>query len=157
MTDLEQAGDIASLAFSADGSLLATGSSEGIVLLWRVDGNTLTQLDGTLYMAGSPRFLSFSPDQNWLAGGDATNFAYLWDTRSLQELARIPHGNAVTSVSFSPDGTQLYTVSRKVVRAWDLSAIPLLPSDRLIEIACSYLARGSDEELNICSNEAIDP
>ncbi len=157
VTGLEQAGDIVSLAFSADGSLLATGSSEGIVLLWSVDGNTLTPLDGTLYMAGSPRYLSFSPDQEWLAGGDATNFAYLWDTRSLQEMARIPHGNAVTSVSFSPDGTQLYTVSRKVVRAWDLSAIPLLPSDRLIEIACSYLTSGSDEELNICSNEAIDP
>ena len=107
VTDLDQAGDIVSLAFSADGSLLATGSSEGIVLLWSVDGNTLTQLDGTLYMAGSPRCLSFSPDQKWLAGGDATNFAYLWDTRTLQELARIPHGNAVTSVSFSPDGAKI--------------------------------------------------
>ncbi len=75
----------------------------------------------------------------------------------MQELARIPHGNAVTSVSFSPDGAQLYTVSRKVVRAWDLSAIPLLPKDRLIEIACSYLTSMSDQELNACSNVAIDP
>jgi WD40 repeat protein len=157
VTDLEQAGDIVSLAFSADGSLLTTGSSEGTILLWSVDGNRLTQLGSTLYMTSSPRFLSFSPDQGRLAGGDAANFAYLWDTRTVEEISRIPHGNAVTSVSFSPDGAQLFTVSRKVVRVWDLSAISFLPKDRLIETACSYLTGSlAEEKLAVCSNVSED-
>jgi WD40 repeat protein len=157
LTDLAQAGDIVSLAFSADGSLLATGSSEGSILLWSVEGTNLTQIEGMLLMAGSPRDLSFSPDRAWLAGGDATNFAYLWDLKKVQEIARIPHGNAVTSVSFSPDGTQLLTVSRKVVRVWDLSALSLLPSEKLVEIACSYLdGNDSDELQNVCSTVPDD-
>jgi WD40 repeat protein len=49
--------------------------------------------------------------------------AFLWDMATAQEMARIPHDNPVTSVSFSPDGAQLLTVSRKVARIWDISAI----------------------------------
>ena len=137
---LNQSGDIVTVAFSPDGKMLATGSSEGTAILWKVDGNTFTQLGETLITTAARRMLlAFSPDKRWLAGG-ALGFAYLWDTATVQEFARIPHGsNPVTSVSFTNDGTQLLTVSRKVVRIWDFSAIPLVPNDKLIEYACSRL------------------
>jgi len=151
----QQAGDISSLTFSQDGTLLATGSSEGTVILWKVDGTSLTSTGDILLVNGFPRFLAFSPDNKWLAGGGSTSYAYLWDTNSGQEMARIPHGNPITSVSFSPDGTQLFTVSRKVVRIWDISAIPLVSKDELISHACSYLVTNLSMEdwTNYFANE----
>ena len=146
IAELQQAGDISSLAFNHDGSLLATGSSEGTVILWKIDGNSFTQAGNTLHLNGYPRFLAFGPDGKWLAGGGSTNFAYLWDINTMQEMARIPHGNPVTSVSFSPDGSQLFTVSRKVVRIWDIALIPLILKEELVPNACSHLATNLSRE-----------
>ena len=138
--DLLQQGNIATVAFSPDGKMLATGSADGTVILWKVDGNTFTQIGDTINIIGARRMLlAFSPDSKWLAGG-SLGFAYIWDTATVQEFARIPHGsNPVTSVSFTNDGTQFLTVSRKVVRIWDVSSIPQIFDDQLINFACSHL------------------
>ena len=146
--ELMQQGDIVSVVFSPDGSMLATGSSDGSVILWKADGNTFTQMGATIIITGARRMLlAFSPDSKWLAGG-SLGFAYLWDTATVQEFARIPHGsNPVTSVSFTNGGTQFLTVSRKIVRIWDVAAIPQVFDDQLIEFACSHLTfnLGQDE------------
>jgi WD40 repeat protein len=139
ISELQHTGDIISLAFSQDGTLLATGSTEGTVIMWKSDGTNFLQTGSLLRLNGYARFLAFSPDNKWLAGGGSTSYAYLWDISSSQELARIPHGNPVTSVTFSPDGEKLLTVSRKVVRIWDISIIPKIPRDELIPIACTHI------------------
>jgi WD40 repeat protein len=138
--ELMQQGDIVTVVFSPDGSMLATGSSDGSVILWKVNGKTFTQTGTTIIIAGARRMLlAFSPDNKWLTGG-SLGFAYLWDAATVQEFARIPHGsNPVTSVSFTNDGTQFLTVSRKIVRIWDVAAIPQVFDDQLIEFACSHL------------------
>ena len=56
-----------------------------------------------------------------------------------EEVSRLPHSDAVTSVSFSKDGNLLATVSRKVVQFWDIPALPLVPTSDLINVACSHL------------------
>jgi len=138
--ELFQPGDIVAMAFSRDGKMLATGSSEGTILLWNVDGDNITPRGDAMNIIGPPRMLAFSPDGSLLAGGGPQGFAYIWDTTSNEELARIPHGsNAVTSVTFSNDGSQLFTVSRKVVRIWDVSLIHFAPKSELIPFACSHL------------------
>jgi WD40 repeat protein len=140
LTGLQHTGDIVSLAFSKDGTLLATGSTEGTVTMWKTnEEGGFSQTGSILKLNGYPRFLAFSPDNTWLAGGGSTSFAYLWDVSSSQELARIAHGNPVTSVTFSPDGKTLFTVSRKVVRLWDIAMLPKIPRNELIPIACSHL------------------
>jgi len=146
ITELSQVGDISTLAFNNDGTLLATGSTEGTIILWKVDGNTFTQTGNVLRLNGYARSLSFSPDDRWLAGGGSTGYAYLWDIETSQEMVRIPHGNPVTSASFSPDGKRLFTVSRKVVRIWDISTIPKIPKDELIETACSHLIENLSQD-----------
>jgi WD40 repeat protein len=62
-------------------------------------------------------------------------------------VARIPHSDPVTGVSFSLDGSQLFTVSRKVVRIWDVSAIPLTPTNQLITSACSHLTNNLSRDV----------
>lgn len=163
VTELPQTGDIISAIFSQDGKWLATGSAEGTVVLWKVEGTYFTQTGDPLRLNGKPQILTFSPDNRWLVGGSSSGFANLWDTATVQEVARIPHSDPVTGVSFSLDGSQLFTVSRKVVRVWDVAAIPLIPKDQLIAGACSHLTHnlskddwtslfGDEEYRLICPN-----
>ncbi|PWB69814.1 MAG: hypothetical protein C3F07_18405 [Anaerolineales bacterium] len=140
VAELPQAGDISSLAFSPNGKFLATGNSEGSVILWSIAGTKFTKAGDILYLNGYARSLAFSPDGKWLAGGGSTGFAYLWDIATTQEMTRIRHGNnPVTSVSFSTDGSQLFTVARKIVRLWDIQSLALVPRDQLIPFACKHL------------------
>ena len=139
LNELKQPGDIVSLAFSRDGKWLASGSADGTIILWKVENKTFTQAGNPLQLEGRPQVFAFSPDDKWLAGGGSSGFAYLWNTATTEEVARIPHSDAVTSVSFSLDGSQLLTVSRKVVRIWDVKSIHLVPKDELVSFACSHL------------------
>ena len=94
---------------------------------------------------GQPLALDFSPDEHWLAAGGSSNFAYLWDLSIGQEVSRLPHNQSVTSVSFSKDGSLLATASRKVIQFWDVPALPLVPTDELIKVACSHLTANMSE------------
>lgn len=147
IAELPQAGDIQALAFSADGQRLASGSTAGTIMLWHVEGTSFTPDGDPLRLNGDPQTLAFSPDGKWLAGGSTSGFAYLWDTATVEEMARIPHTDPVTSVSFSLDGSQLFTVARKVVRIWDVNTIPLVPNEELIPFACSHLISNLSREL----------
>jgi len=143
---LDQPGNIVSLTFSNDGKWLASGSAEGIITLWKIENGIFSEA-GRLQLEGRPQVLSFSPDDQWLAGGGSSGFAYLWKTSTSEEVARIPHSDPVTSVSFSLDGAQLFTVSRKVVRIWDVSAIRLIPRKELIPFACSHLVSNLSRDM----------
>ncbi len=145
---LLQAGDINAVAYSHDGTLLATASSEGTIRIWDATENYSEQ--SLLRMNGQALTLTFSPDDRWLAAGGTSTFAYLWDISLGEEVSRLPHSEAVSSVSFSEDGKLLATVSRKVVQFWDIPALPLVPRSELIEVACSHLtANISESEWNV--------
>ncbi|HEX2996776.1 MAG TPA: WD40 repeat domain-containing protein [Anaerolineales bacterium] len=155
VADLTQIGNIVSAAFSQDGKWLATGSSENTVVLWKAEGMSFEQSGATLNLSGIPQVLAFSPDGKWLVSGSTSGFANIWDVATGQETARIPHGERVNGVSFSPDGTQLFTVSRKMVRIWNVSAIPLVPKEQLVSSACSHLVKNlsQDEWTNLFGSE----
>ncbi len=128
---LLQAGEISIAAYSNDGTWLATASSDGTVYVWNAEENYAEE-PVTLRLNGQPLALDFSPDNRWLAAGGSSTFAYLWDISLGEEVSRLPHSEAVTSVSFSSDGNLLATVSRKVVQFWDVPALPLVPTSELI-------------------------
>jgi WD40 repeat protein len=148
-------GDIISVAFSQDGKWLATGSNKNLVVLWKAQGTSFVQAGDPLNLKGNPQVLAFSPNGKWLVGGSTENFANIWEVAAGQEIARIPHGDRVNGVSFSPDGSQLFTVSRKMVRIWDINGIPPVPRDRLIDAACSHLVTNlsRDEWKNLFRSE----
>ena len=141
---LLQSGEINAVAYSDDGTWLATASSEGTIYVWNSEQNYSGE-PIILRMNGQPLAITFSPDNRWLAAGGASTFAYLWDLSLGQEVSRLPHSEAVTSVSFSTDGNLLATVSRKVVQFWDVHALPLVPTSDLIEVACSHLIANMSE------------
>jgi WD40 repeat protein len=153
--ELSQKGDIDTLAFSNDGKWFASGSSEGSIRLWKVDGDTFSPVGEQIPLNGEPLFLTFSPDNHWLAGGSSLGFAHLWDIATGHEMNRIYHSDQVTSVAFSPDSPLLLTVSRKVVRIWNITTLPRISTDELIPFACSHLISNlsKDEWTAILGNE----
>ena len=133
------------IPLSSDGKLLITGSSEASVYLWNAEAGAFTRAENTFNVNGEVTAMDFSPDNKWLAVGDSTGFAYILDLALGQEVARLPHIDKITSISFSPDGKQLATVSRKAVLLWDVQSIPLVTRENLIETACSHLTKNFDE------------
>ena len=142
---LDQPGRINAVQFSKDGKLLATGSSETTVYLWNVEDGSFSRAGNTLLVNGEVLSMDFSPDNKHLAVGDSTGYVYLFDQGLGQEIARLPHIDKVTSVSFSADGKQLASVARKTVSLWDVQSIPLIMRDKLTETACARLISNFDK------------
>ena len=105
------------VAFSADGSTVASLSKEN-VLLWNVETGTLKNtLTGH---TGSVMSVVFSPDGNTIASSSKDGTARLWDieTGTLKNTLT-GHRSWVISISFSPDGSAFASGSFGMVRLWN--------------------------------------
>ena len=111
------AGVVNSVAFSADGKILASGSANGTVTLWDLGPNPFNQiLSGHTDTVNS---VAFSPDGKTLASGSLDNTIILWDVATGEPWGGPlrGHASAITSVAFSPDGKTLASGS------WDENMI----------------------------------
>jgi WD40 repeat protein len=114
--------DIRTVAFSPDGSRIASGSADGKIKLWGVgSGLHAGTLEGH---AGRVRCLAFHPDGSKLVSGSGDGTLRVWDLRDKQEpLVLSGHTDGVSGVDVSPDGTRIASVGRdKTVRVWDLAS-----------------------------------
>ncbi|MHC1575090.1 MAG: WD40 repeat domain-containing protein [Candidatus Methanogasteraceae archaeon] len=102
------------IAFSPDGTMLASATHEG-VKLWDVPGG-----GERLAIAGSAdtKSVAFSPDGTVLATGTGQTVK-LWDAGSGNELRTIPVGDMVGAVAFSPDGQMIASGGMSDVKLWD--------------------------------------
>ena len=76
-----------SVAFSPDGTTLASGSDDDTVKLWNISSRQqLATLKGN---AGDVASVAFSPDGRALATANGDNTVRLWDAVSHQELATL--------------------------------------------------------------------
>ncbi|KYC40300.1 hypothetical protein WA1_27610 [Scytonema hofmannii PCC 7110] len=104
------------VSFSLDGQLLASGSTDRTIKLWRRDGFLLQTLKGHSDAITS---LTFSPDGQTLASASLDKTVKLWRRNSITgTFDLLPyktlkgHKDWVYSVSFSPDGTILASTSK---------------------------------------------
>jgi WD40 repeat protein/transcriptional regulator with XRE-family HTH domain len=115
------AGPVDSVAFSRDGTTLATGNADGTVRLW--DVATRRQTATLAGPAGPVNAVAFSRDGTTLATGNADGTIRLWDVATRRQIAALtgPTG-PVNSVAFSPDGTTLATGNADgTIRLWDVA------------------------------------
>jgi RNA polymerase sigma factor (sigma-70 family) len=95
-----------SVAYSPDGTLLATASKDGTVRVWNAKtGKPVASLGGH---AGDVHAVAFSQDGKLLASAGADRTVRVWDATG-NELRKITHTDPVNGVAF---------ISGKILAAW---------------------------------------
>ncbi len=148
----EVIGGVLSVAFSADGKLLAIGDTKGDIHLWRVsDGKPLLTYKGHKGWVVS---VSFNPAGTVLASSSIDQSIKLWDVSTGDCLNTLQgYIGAVMSAAFSPDGTILASGhADRTVRLWNSGrCIKVLHGHEDIVEAVAFspkgnlLASGSDD------------
>lgn len=124
-------GAINSLSLTSDGRLIASGSDDSTVKLWRADGTLLKTFVGHTAAVNE---VEFSPDDQTIASTGYDRTIRIWDlegnTRKIIDVGSVtkaPEGTMISSVTFSPDGQKIAAASTdKTVTIWNVSDGALL-------------------------------
>lgn len=119
------------IAYSPDGQLLASGSDDGTLKVWRTDGALLNSVVIDPVAAPQPvdgeahsRVLdvAFSPDSQSVAVAQSNGNVTLWSVAAdAPQQTLVAHADWVTAVAFSPNGQRLATASRdSTIKLWNL-------------------------------------
>lgn len=108
------------VAFSPDGTKLATGAYDNAAKVW--DLNIEKGIRILKGHSGSINEVSFSPDGSILATASEDKTVKTWDLNTGKEILTLQgHSKSVTSLDFSSDGMSLATGSvDKTAKIWDL-------------------------------------
>jgi WD40 repeat protein len=131
---------LTSLAFSPDGSRLATASTSGMATVWDpATGTALFNLEGH---TGIVWDISFSPDGREIATASLDGTAIVWNVDAAagpsgqEKMTLTGHNGPLTRVAYSPDGQHLATASMDgTVRVYVLGA------EQLLELARGRVTR----------------
>ncbi len=117
-------GSIQTLAFSPDGTMLASGGRDSMIHLWEVDtGNTLLTLTGH---DNKITGLAFSPDGNRLVSASFL-VIYIWDVETGQLLTKSQPTTTPMNLQFSPNGKIVVSGRHDgTIKLWDAQTLSLL-------------------------------
>ena len=116
--------EVKDIDISLDGQLLASGSADGTVKLWKLDGTVVQTLKDDNRLRNDVLSVSFSPDGQLLAAAGADKTIKLWkrngegDSYTKAQTFE-GHKSRIFEVSFSPDGQSLASASADgTVKLW---------------------------------------
>jgi WD40 repeat protein len=115
-----------SVAFSADGAILASGNHGNTIKLWQLStGKLLYTLTGHSAPVVS---VAFNPHSGIIASGSVDSTIKLWQSETGALIGTfIGHSDSVLSVAFSPDGEFLASGSYdNTIKLWQLSTGKLI-------------------------------
>jgi WD40 repeat protein/DNA-binding SARP family transcriptional activator/class 3 adenylate cyclase len=157
-------GDVFGVAFSRDGTRLATGGADGTARIWDAEtGEELLRLAGH---DGIVVLVDFSPDGTRLLTGGGDSTARVWDvsvTAGAEWWSQDTSSGGIGNVSYSPDGARLLTSGNWGTGGWvmrsstgeKLTALPWAWEDAAFSPDGSTIAgstwdeRYDDEEGNV--------
>ncbi|MGI9239436.1 MAG: WD40 repeat domain-containing protein, partial [Verrucomicrobiales bacterium] len=121
LCELRTPGDVRSVAFNKQGSLVATGSFDGWARIYTVPNGRLV---GSFEHPRIVEDMVFGAEENLLITGCSDGLVRFWCLDKEEE--RYPpliHKDAVLAVDLSPDGTILATGGRdRTARMWDTAS-----------------------------------
>ena len=111
---------VLALAFSPNGTQLASGSKDNTIRLWdnASDSKPIVLQKHT----GWTNVLAFSPNGKMLASGSTDKTVQLWNTDTGEPMATFTgHLNGINALAFSPDGTTLASGSTDgTIQFWNV-------------------------------------
>jgi WD40 repeat protein len=145
---LQQTGTT-TVAFTDDGSIIATTTSDRTICLWNALQNTApptlrAQLKGR--HRGVIIAIAFSPSKKILATADDEGKVWLWNVDTGKPLLEHPccHARRVSAVTFAPDSATVVMASHdNTVRLWEVATgkerpgSPLSHPDKITSVAIS--------------------
>ncbi|MEE2906455.1 MAG: protein kinase, partial [Planctomycetota bacterium] len=117
------------VAFSPDGTRLATDNGHNQLLIWSIpELEVLTVLEGH---ESSVQALAFHPDGRRLASGSRGSNIRIWDLESGENVAVLTgHEYSIESLAFNPEGTWLVSSDISSSRKWPTQAVGHALEDR---------------------------
>jgi WD40 repeat protein len=121
---------VSKLAFSHDGSMLASAGVDNLMFLWQTSNGA--QLRGWSNEGQGVRALAFSPDDALLATSGPGGSIRILNLRTGGVANTLPGNNFVYSLGYSPSGRDLTSVSDgNMISQWQLLTGTLLESQQI--------------------------
>jgi len=115
-----------SLSFFPNGQTLVSAGRDSLVKFWTVPEGALFRVATT---DAVPTQVAVSPDGNWIAVAMDAGVLELWPAGGGTHRALVGHTGIVNGVAFTPDSSQLVSVSQDcTTKVWSVSTAKLLQS-----------------------------